>query len=319
MAARDPQTRRTRQRRPGLFRRWFGSRALGLVRVGVYLTIVSLVLGLIAGRSAMGSMSEQALIVGRQLSKLEDLTESTNRLLLNGQSLYLASAVTTEPVDRVLDRFEGVCRDDGVLPHQLAQLDEVLRKKVPEPKSAFDLGILRTKGQFDGAVACVVNEDAKSSLFDALPKFADSLDLKELGALRYVYARQTEGGRTHVITIWTDGSFKLGAMVPEVDGADTPGTDSPGAIRPPESQRLLTASAAGAPHAVRVYDSKATPEAVLAAYEREMPKLGWERISVADADVPESRYFTKGGVDLLVVADENGERTAVSVIETRSR
>jgi hypothetical protein len=207
-----------------------------------------------------------------------------------------------------------------VLVHEFARLDKVLKEKLPERKSAFDLGILREESDRDGMVACMV-QDASSdrSALESFSKFVDSQDLKDVGLLRYAYAKKTESGRTHVITAWTDGSFKLSALAPEADGTDTPGTDPSGAIRPPDSVRLLTAAVEGAPHAVRIYESKATPKDVLTSYEREMPKLGWEPIKAAEYDVPEARYYSKGGVDLLVVADENGERTAVSMIETRSR
>jgi hypothetical protein len=290
------------------------------LRVGIYLTIVCVVVGVLATRSAMGGISEQALIVGRQLAKLEDLTESSNRLVLNDQRINLASAVTVEPVENVLDRFESLCRGDGVLVHEFKRLDKILEGKMPERKTAMDLGILRQESGHDGMVACMVQEPGSTrSALEGLQKFVETEDLREVGLLRYAYARKTESGRTHVITAWTDGSFKMSALTPSADGTDTPGTDPAGALRPPESVRLLTAAVEGASHAVRIYESKATPKHVLSSYDREMTKLGWEPIKAAEYDVPEARYYSKGGVDLLVVADENGERTAVSMVETRSR
>jgi hypothetical protein len=272
--------------------------------VGIYLIAVCVVVGIFATRSAMGGVSEQALIVGRQLAKLEDLTETSNRLNLNGEKINLASAVTVEPLEKVLDRFETLCREEGVLVHEFGRLDKVLKEKLPERKTAFDLGILREESDRDGMVACMVQDSSSDrSALEGLSKFVDSQDLKDVGLLRYAYAKKTDSGRTHVITAWTDGSFKLSALTPSTDGTDTPGTDPAGAIRPPDSVRL----------------SRSTPKDVLASYEREMPKLGWEPIKAADYDVPEARYYSKGGVDLLVVADENGERTAVSMVETRSR
>lgn len=314
------ERRKKRGGRSSLLRLLFGPKIRAFARVGIYLIAVCIVVGIFATRSAMGGVAEQALIVGRQLAKLEDLTESSNRLSLNGEKINLASAVTVEPMEKVLDRFETLCREEGVLVHEFDRLDKVLKEKLPERKTAFDLGILREESDRDGMVACMV-QDASSnqSALESFSRFVDSQDLKDVGLLRYAYAKKTESGRTHVITAWTDGSFKLSALAPSADGTDTPGTDPSGAIRPPDSVRLLTAAVEGAPHAVRIYESKATPKDVLSSYEREMPKLGWEPIQAAEYDVPEARYYSKGGVDLLVVADENGERTAVSMIETRSR
>jgi hypothetical protein len=299
---------------------FFGPKVRAFARVGIYLSVVCFIVGIFAARSAMGGIAEQALIVGRQLAKLEDLTESSNKLVLNGQEIHLASAVTSESLDKVLDRFEALCRDEGVLVHEFARLDKLLEQKLPERKTSFDLGILREQNAHDGMVACMV-QDASSerSAIDGFQRFMDSQDLRDIGLLRYAYARKTDNGHSHVLTAWTDGSFKLSALTPPADGTDTPGTDPTGALRPPQSVRLLTAAAHGAPHAVRIYESTVKPADVLGSYDREMPKLGWEPIPAAQYDLPEARHFTKGGVDLLVVADENGERTAVSMVETRSR
>jgi hypothetical protein len=313
---------RRKQRSPArsLLGFFFGPKVRAFARVGIYLSVVCLIVGVFAARSAMGGISEQALIVGRQLAKLEDLTESANRLSLNGQEIQLASAVTQEPLEKVLDRFEALCREDAVLVHEFARLDKLLEQKLPERTSSFDLGILRKQNDHDGMVACMVQDASTTrSALEGFQRFMETEDLKEIGLLRYAYARKTDNGRTHVLTAWTDGSFKLSALTPKADGSDTPGSDPAGALRPPDSVRLLTAAAHGAPHAVRIYESSAKPADVLASYDREMPKLGWEAIAAVPYDFPEARQFTKGGVDLLVVADENGERTAVSMVETRSR
>ena len=302
-------------------RRFFvvSPRMRGFLRVAAYLSVVCFALSFFAARSAVGSMAEQAMIVGRQLSKLEDLTESNNRLVLNGEKIHLASAVTAQPLRDVLDRFETICRDEGVLPRGFARLDQVLQDKLPKPKSGLDLGVLRNESEQEGVIACMVEQGAtKDSIFERFTRFSETQDLKDLGGLRYAYARVTDSGRTHVITVWTDGSFKLDAMAPKADGTDTPGSDPANALRPPSSVRLLTAEVHGAPHSVRIYESKAVPNEVLGTYDREMPKLGWEPIKAVEYDVPEARYYSRDGVDLMVVADENGERTAVSVVETRS-
>lgn len=319
MAETSYEQRRKTRRRNGVLRLFFGPKVRAFARVGLYFTAICLVVGVFAARSAMGSVSEQALVLGRQLSKLEDLTESSNRLVLNGEKINLASAVTNESLTKVLDRFETICREEGVLVHEFARLDKVLKDKLPEKRSSLDLGIMRNETAHDGMVACMVQDESSNrSALEGIQRFADSQDLRDVGLLRYAYARKTDSGHTHVITAWTDGSFKLGAMLPPADGTDTPGSDPEGALRPPDSVRYLTASVQGAAHSVRIYESKARPADVLATYDREMGKLGWERVTTVEYDVPEARYYSRRGVDLLVVADENGERTAVSMVETRS-
>ena len=55
--------------------------------------------------------------------------------------------------------------------------------------------------------------------------------LGRLGDLRYVYARALEGGRSHVVTVWTEGSIRLDRLFPT--GGDAPGEDPPALPRPP--------------------------------------------------------------------------------------
>ena len=119
-----------------------------------------------------------------------------------------------------------------------------------------------------------------------------------------------------MLTVWTDGSFKVTAMVPPTEGADAPGADSVNISRPPNSVRYLSASAEGRPHGIRVYESKASSKEILAGYEKDMVAKGYEQVFVGE-DAPQARYFSRGGVDVVVVADQDGDRTLVSALETR--
>jgi hypothetical protein len=54
---------------------------------------------------------------------------------------------------------------------------------------------------------------------------------------------------------------------------------------------------------------------VLESYEREMPKLGWTAIDTGDG-APQSRYFERNGVDMLIVVEPSQDRCMVSMVET---
>lgn len=294
-------------------------RVRAILRVGAYATTVFVVTGGIAANSALGKMSEQALITGRQLSKLEDFTGSSTRLMLNGEKLNIASATTTAPLDAVLDRVEAVCKEEGAMARDFREIDALMKdEELLTAAKKGNFGVLREVRDNEGFVACAVRgpESKHKNVFEGMMKFAETSDLADIGQLRYVYARKTQSGRTHVLTVWTDGSFKLDALTAPADGEDAPGSDPAGAPRPQKAVRYLSAAAEGAPHAVRVYESKAPARDVLAQYETEMPRRGWEAIKVEE-EAPEARYYSRGGVDLMVVAYQDGDRTAVSMIETR--
>ncbi len=272
------------------------------LRVGSYLGVVFLLLAVLAVRSARGSISEQVLLAGRQLSKLEDLTASSSHVVLNGEPMNVASATTTASVRAVLDRVEGICKEDGAVAHDLRDLGGVLADAgLARAARGFNLGVLRRETDSEGVVACAVKDPSHPgrSFWDGLAAFGKSLDLADVGLLRYVYARKTPSGRTHVISAWTDGSFRFQSMLAPADGRDAPGSDPVAALRPPRSVRFLTAAVDGGPGSVRVYESEERAQAVLAAYDRAMPSMGWKRLLVQE-EVPEARYYTRRGVDLLV-------------------
>lgn len=297
----------------------FTPRVRGVLRVGAYLSVISLVSAGFAARSAHGSISEQALVTGRQLSKLGEFTKSSERLSLNGQALDIASATTSLSMKQVLDKFEGLCKEEGAVPRDLREVQGVLSDPTLAKEAArLNYGVLRQETKDDGVIACTVKNPTRADrrFWDGFAAFAESWDLAEIGLLRYAYVRKLDDGSTHVLTVWTDGSFKVNAMVPPSEGADSPGADSANVPRPPSAVRYLSASAEGRPHGIRVYESKAPAKEILAGYEKEMTAKGYEQVFIGE-DAPEARYFSRGGVDVVVVADQNGDRTLVSALETR--
>lgn len=292
----------------------FMEKLRGSVRVAAYASFAFGVLGLLALRSALGNVSEQALVIGRQLASMEEFTARSTRLSLNGQYMNIASASTEQPVQAVLERYASLCRDGSVV----GELATTVKGERPAPSRWEKLGILSEIADDEGFVACIAQKPGQEqqSLFEGLKKFSDSRDLGDVGLVRYAYARRTKAGRTQVITTWTDGSFLVSALM-AADG-DSPGTDPSDAPRPLNSRRFLTAQVEGEPDSVRVYESRATAVAVLAQYDQTLPQQGWKAIEEVAREAPQTRHYTRDGVDTVVVAAQNGERAAVTVIQIRS-
>lgn len=297
----------------------FTPRVRGVLRVSAYLMIVSLVCAGLAARSAYGSVSEQALVTGRQLAKLGEFTKDSERLVLNGQPINLASATTDLSMGQVLDRFEAICKEEGAMPRDFREVKGLLEDPVLAKQAArLNYGVLREESKDDGVIACAVTDSSngKRRFWDGLSAFAENWDLAEVGHLRYAYVRKLESGHTHVLAAWTDGSFKVNAMAPPTEGTDAPGADSPNVPRPPSSVRYLSAAAEGRPHGVRVYESKAPATEILAGYEKQLGDAGWERVFIGE-DAPMARYFSRNGVDVIVAAEQTGDHSIVSMLETR--
>lgn len=297
----------------------FTPKVRGSFRVGAYLTVLCVVAGGLSARSAWGSISEQALVTGRQIDKLGEFTSRAERLNINGQHINVASAVSDLPMDKVLDRFEAICEEEGSVSRDFREIKGLMKDpSLAKQAKRMHYGIIREERPDDGVVACTVKNPAngKRPFWEGVKKFAKNWDVAELGLLRYAYVRKLENGKSHVLTAWTDGSFRLDAMTPPGNGQDAPGVDSDNVPRPPDSVRYLSAAAEGHPHGVRIYESKLTANAVLKDYEDRMAKSGWERVYVGE-DAPEARYFNKGELDVIIVAQQNGDRAVVSTVETR--
>ncbi len=293
----------------------------GVVRVLAYCMVVSLVLGGLSIRSAWGSFKDSAMVMGRQLASFGDLEGRIHRVRLNGEPIYVTSAVTKAPVGEVLGRFETLCRQNaGGLDKMFEELPANLKGEFEEIDGTAGIGIIRNEAGPEGMVACLAQEplDGWDNLPSRIEQFMGSGDLTHVGDLRYVYAKETGEGRTHVITVWTDGPFNLFNVAP-MDGQEAPGSDSPNAPRPEDAVRLLSATVEGAPYAVRIYDSGKPQKEVLAMYDTEMPSRGWQPVPYVQEDVPHGRAYTREGVDMLVFAFEEKERSFVSVVEMSPR
>ncbi len=293
-------------------------RALG--RLGVYTTFVFVGLAAVAARSARSDAGEASLVMGREFANLGGAIQNGQRVRLNGETLYVGSTTVDMPTNEVLDRFEALCRQGS------QGLDEVVRDPslgLPAEKRSWldqlgpeGLGILRNESHGEGTVACVTHGGGGGfkGLAERLGNFSRDLDLQHLGKLRYVYTRPTsDKRRSQVITVWTDGSLRLGHIFP-TSGGEAPGTDPVSAPRPPDATRMLSAEIDGAPYGIRLYESARSPAEVLKFYDQRLAAEGWTSAAEVPRAAAEARSYSKGGAELLLFA-EAGPRTTVSLVE----
>ena len=292
-----------------------------LARLAVYCFVVSAGIGLVAARSVYGDVTRSALSIGHELGKMDDAGQK-RPLRINGEAIYVGAVTVDTPLAEVLDRAEAGCkkRSAGAV-RELDTMPEALRDHLPQGGAAA--GVLRENQEGRGVVACLVRDEGQpglglKDLTARLSAMAASGDLAEIGRLRYVFAEKTPSGRTRVVSAWTEGSFNLYAILPKA-GGDAPGSDVADAPRPPQSQRILSADIEGVPYGVRLYDTPASPAEVVATYDREMAGRGWEPAFGVAGSGPDQRAYTRPGADLMVITGKDGERTVVSVIETRGR
>src|SRR5580700_7207988 len=104
-AAKTRQTKRTRQtRQPSACWAARGV-AIGvrLFRLATFCTVVITVLLVIGASRARGDVGEKMIALGRELMPLADLVKGAQRATVNGQTLYIATAMTDESLPQVLD------------------------------------------------------------------------------------------------------------------------------------------------------------------------------------------------------------------------
>lgn len=321
----EPKVTRT----PTPLRKHFARRMLAwsakVARLSVYFVCVAFVLALIAGRIAYAHAKKAAMETGSELVRL---TESGNmsgmyRLRLNGELVKLTSAVSQLEHNAILDRFQKECEDhaDG-METEFAQLSHAVKPDAyPRNEGHPGIGVLRQSDDKGGMVMCFATGKETTSVeaYSRIADFARTGDLGSLGSVRYVVAKKGDNAPSHVVALWTEGSFNVQKMFPEE--GDAPGNDAPGVLRPPSSRRLLTAYAEGAPYGVRVYDSTMTKEAILAEYDKVMPATGWMTYPRATEAAPFSRAFSKEGHDIIVTTEpaRDGNGTQVSIVEMGSK
>jgi hypothetical protein len=307
-------------RRPRLWR---------ALQLAAYLGLASVVTLGWAARSvyAEGERAVQGL-AARIVSELgPTVVGRPQRLEINGQRLMLGSKQSTLSVREVLDRFEASCDSAGRDAGQLfADSSEVAREdaSMPRPLRTFlqlgprKLSTWRSDLETEGHASCLATAAGAHGVRGFVARtsaFLESGDLAQLGELRYLTARKLENGKTHVIAIWSEGSFRIDAMFPE--SGDASGSDMPDVPRPPSARRVLTAAASGHDYGMRIYASKEPATAIVSFYERELRQRGFEpvKLSLEHGTLRENVFvhaFTRSGRAVIVGVDArgNGEASA---------
>lgn len=297
------------------------SKLMGVMRVIAYFSVVAAVLGVYATHEARAAFAEQGFILGRDMAKVADMLDHTYEININGQKAYMASVDTLLPKKEILDRYEAMCRDNaGLLGEAWKALpnDAKVIKGTNEYLGLIStMGVARKDAEHEGMVACLAkgrNNDGTLSPTEALDRFSKTGELSYVGKLRYAYvAGPSPSGKWNVTTIWTEDNFNVDHIAPPAGTDDAPGSDSPTVGRPPSSQRTFSASITGAPYALRMYKSEATPENVYAKFDATMTSDGWMIYAIDGAP---HTYF-KDGIETMVTAgtDPHTNKTMVMISE----
>ncbi|HMA93421.1 MAG TPA: hypothetical protein VKP30_12090 [Polyangiaceae bacterium] len=300
-----------------------GRRSLAVMRVVSYVVFAGCLAAVVSTRVARGAMSEATLSLGRQLEGIRDLLGSTKVATVNGQRVYVSTAVVPLDVKTVLDRFERECASNpNALLQAIHHERTAERLSHAAPASAAPpglelrakLGIMREDDEHDGVVACLAQRrDTRRSLPELAYELGRTLDVGLLGDFFYTYAVKTKEGESHVITTWTLGSFKPLEMFPS--SGDAPGADSPMTPRPRDTRRVFSGIASDAPYAIRVYESKRDLATVLASFDQDMKARHWTRVEEVASETKTRAYIHASGIQVIATANSSNERTLVSLVE----
>jgi len=286
------------------------------LRVSAFVSVALLLLLLFRAHQVRGQVSERMLSMGRDLVPLRDLLRGTQSARLNGESMFLASTVSDQPLSDVLNRFEQHCLDQsGGLRESFAALPEAARAQVSrKAPAAWRLrhGVMREEEAQQGMVVCVARPGQggfKAWLSD-VRRFIKDGELSHLGQLRYIYAQRTESGRTHVLTTFTQGPFNVYRALGQLE--PTSGARLEAVPIPPNAQRPMTFSVDGLPYALQLFQVPGKPEDVTRYYLEILPRLGWKRV-MGPGELYSNAVLTRQGKTLTLAAFELDESGSSSV------
>lgn len=289
------------------------------LRLGCYLLLLFGGSSWWLARQAHAELSERALQVGRELSRIHPSKAGITPMRINGQRLSLSSLVVPHSVEEVLNRFAAHCgRASGGLQAELESLPRGVR--LPAEVQAAQFGVFRSDGEREGTAACFARagEGGLKRLAQAMEQVVETGDFAALGELRYVFARRAQNGKdTHVISVWSQGPLRIAEMFPEQ--GDVPGEDVVAGVRPPAAQRVLATETLDAAYKLTLYHSQARPEAVLSSYDQQLGRLGFApaaRDAIPNQLPLAARLYTRDGGEALVVLalDDGAGKTLVSAL-----
>jgi hypothetical protein len=206
-------------------------------------------------------------------------TDGPRVLRMNGESVHLESGSTERSLDDLLTWFETEClARDGQLVEQLEDTVTSMPDH-PRARSLVDFSpVIRREAGAGGIVACLdlgTERRTYSELLAAYDRFQESHDIHELGDIRYLFARNGHGNRTHFVSLWTEGSFNVERALPDGEEAEG-GEEIGGVVRAPGMRRVLTAWEEGRDERFVLYrGSNMTEWELEHFYETSLSEAGW--------------------------------------------
>ncbi len=303
-----------------------------LTRLAAFLCTVMVVTAMVSVRAARAQVNEGLRHLARQLMPYaeEGVIESPRRVVINGESLYLAMGSTRDSVEAVLDFYESRCaRTSGHLAESARSLEAAPFNRLwtPGSRRAGSVETVRFSDATGGYVACLDVGEATHLTPETVLQRAEAVfasgDLSRYGDLRYAYVTHGTTG-TRILTVATQGPFHVLRLFPE--HGDAPGADVPGLARYAGMRRVISAYEDGAPNKLGVYTVDAPMPQVRAFYQREMTARGWTALDLPrDRALPpeiEARRgrlaaFEKAGETLLLVFDQAGDTTSMMSLVAR--
>ncbi len=255
-------------------------------RVGraLFLSVtLALFLGLVGYRHARGQATESLMTLGARMMRVVDASrqDAPRELVLNGERVRFSTGTSPRSVSDLLRSMEARCdaHDGGLAETRARAADEhASRGHAEEAERISGLRpVLHHEGRTSGFVACVDMGESHLDLADVArraQRFAESRDLHDFGDLRYVFAEPTEGGGSHFVAFWTEGSFRFDRVFPET--GDAPGDDVADIERARGARRVLAARESGEGETATLYTGiDLTDGALERFYRRELAAAGW--------------------------------------------
>lgn len=238
------------------------------LRVSRLVSVAVLFTCALALRGASAQLDGAMISLGSRVMSFPGAPATEARTLrINGVDVRLRTQVVAAPLDRVLRYYRRLCAspraNSGVYGSLISSL--ATRSRITSS---------------DGYVACIeTGVGDLETLTERLVKFSKTWDLADVGPLRYAYATPAADRpeqHTFLLTIWADGPVNLRALLP-IAGGDAGGVDPSDLPRPPDSQRILSATEMMAPSGVYTYLVKvASPATITRFYRSALAKSGWE-------------------------------------------
>lgn len=288
------------------------SRVARWARLVLYCSAIALVAIFATTRSLAAEAGERSLVFGRQLGKFELFAGRSTDVVLNGQQLTLDTRVVQRPIHDVLNDFASACRAGG---ERLASefIEHTGGGKL-EVAALQRLLVMRDeRADAEGTALCFagLGQGSLAELTTRFARFGQTLDLSELGALRYAYLHKTEHG-THVIFVTSAGPLSLEALSPRGD-RDVAGPEAIAGARPKDSVRFVSARLANAPKGFTAYRTQHAAAESLEDYANQVRAGGYEVLDFAAVGGGEKSLGLDEGVDLRVLRKGADTLIATSV------